>query len=156
MSQFNVYSGDLTDTSEKATSEADPKTVLSASKDPVGLHGEGVLVAHFNVPRFLDDGETDLAVGTYDLGEEFPAKAFVSGDATLDVTEAEVGAGDVHVQVEGGTAQAAGSLGKSALGAAEFAIGSEVGGLKLQAMVDTGVVTAGAYTVRVPYVISGT
>jgi hypothetical protein len=151
---INPYGGSLTTTEDKSASNADITTKVTASKKPIGNHGLGYLVGHFNVPSHLAAGATELPIGVYDLGEVFPDGAYVAGDVLLDVTEAEVGAGDLHVQHEGGTAIAAGTLGKSVI-TGDFAIGQEVGGLKLQAMVDTGVLTAGAYTVVVPYRISG-
>lgn len=152
---IDTYGATLTSLADKTITNADVTSRVSESVKPEGNQGIGYLVAHFVIEDHLKDGETELAIGTYDLGEVFPAKAYVAGDVLLDVTEPEVGAGDLHVQVEGGTAAAAGTAGKSVLAANEFVIGTEVGGLKLQAMVDTGVITAGAYTIIVPYRISG-
>lgn len=155
MKNFDVNSGTLTTTPELASSEKDPQSVVSYSKTPKGLHGQGTLVATFNVARFLKAGETELPIGTYDLGEIFPNLAYVAPGATLDVVTAKAGAGTISVKVEDGTAVAASSAGKAALTAQEFAVGTKNGGKRLQAVVTVGVVTAGTFIARVPYVISG-
>lgn len=152
---IDTYAATVTTLPDVANTNKDVTSIASESRKPTGNHGEGVLIAHFNVERFLKDGETDLPVGTYDLGEEFPEGAYVSGDAILDVTQTDAGAGDLHVKLEGGTAVAADTAGKTVLSSGDFDVGDEVGGKKLQAMVDTGVITAGAFTIVVPYRISG-
>lgn len=151
---IDTYAATVTTLPEVAASNKDVTSKVSESVKPTGNHGEGVLIAHFNVESFLKDGETELATGTYDLGEVFPAKAYVSGDAVLDVTQTDAGAGDLHLLLEGGTAVAADTAGKTAL-TGDFDVGDEVGGKKLQAFIDTGVITAGAFTVTIPYRISG-
>lgn len=152
---FDVISGTLITTPEKAAYEKDPQSVVSSTKPAQGLHGEGVIVATFDIARFLKPGQTELPVGIYDLEEEFPDNAYVSSVGTLDVTKAKAGAGTLSVAVAGGTPVNAGSAGKAALTAQEFAVGTKNGGKKLQAVVTVGTVTAGTFIVRVPYVISG-
>jgi len=153
---IDTYGATLTSTSDKAASEKDITSVVTASVKPNGNHGLGYLVAHFSVAKLLLELDVAaLPIGTYDLGEEFPAGAVAAGDTLLVVTEDEAGAGDQHVLLEGGTAIAASTDAANGALAGDFAIGQSLGGKKLQAVVDTGTLTAGAFTVTVPYRING-
>lgn len=154
MKKFDVVSGTLTTLPQVAAANKDAQSVISSSVPATGLHGEGILVGVFNVARFLQAGETELPIGVYDLDEEFPAGAYVSRAGTLDVLVSKAGAGSLGVVVEGGTSVSAGTAGKAAISSQEFAIGTKNGGKKLQAVVTVGVLTAGSFIVRVPYVIS--
>ncbi len=151
---IDPFGGTLEKLSDKAAAARNPQSVVSSSKKPEGLHGQGVLVATLTKDRFSDGA---LAIGAYDLEEQLPANAFVSGPPTLDVIEAKAGAGTLSVRVgEGGTPVNAGSLGKTnPTTAGSFALGAAIGGSKIYAVVTVGTVTAGSFVVRIPYTISG-
>jgi hypothetical protein len=153
---IDTYAATLTSLEDKTLTNADVTSLVTSSAKPEGNHGLGYLVAHFSVAKLLIEKDVAaLPTGTYDLGEEFPAGAIVAGDALLVVTEDEAGSGDQHVLLEGGTAIAASTDAANGAIAGDFAIGAAVGGKKLQALVDTDTLTAGAFTVTVPYRING-
>jgi hypothetical protein len=151
---IDPFGGTLEKLTTKAAAARNPQSVVSSSKKPEGLHGQGVLVATFTKDRFASGA---LAIGVYDLEEQLPANAFVSGPSTLDVLENKAGAGTLSVRVgTGGTPVAAGTAGKTnPTTAGSFAIGSAIGGSRIYAVVTVGTVTAGSFVVRIPYTISG-
>jgi len=138
-----------------AAANKDVTSFISESRTPKGNHGDGETIAHFNIQSHLESGETELPIGIYDLGEVLPLNTYVSGPVILNVTETDAGAGKLQVLVEGGTAADADTEGKSNLTTNEFALGYDIAGKRLQAQVLTGTITAGAFTVHVPYRYTG-
>ena len=151
---IDPFGGDLATLPYHAEHARNPQSVVSSSKTPKGLHGQGVLVATFTKDRFASGA---LGIGAYELDEEFPANAFVSGPCTLDVIEAKAGAGTVSVRLgAAGTPVTANAAGKTNPNTNDFALGAAVGGRKVYAVVTVDTITDGAFVVRIPYTISGT